>query len=96
MEFTSVVNNLGSLPLLILIIVIFILLLKEVKKDNERTRSALQQYKAHSDEALKEAFQSECCTSEDGGEDPDNRAGLCGQGICAGDKQQLENGDQAA
>lgn len=54
MEFTSVVNNLGSLPLLILIIVIFILLLKEVKKDNERTRSALQQYKAHSDEALKE------------------------------------------
>lgn len=54
MEFTSVVNSLGSLPLLILIIVIFILLLKEVKKDNERTRTALQQYKQHSDESLKE------------------------------------------
>lgn len=54
MEFTSVVNSLGSLPLLILIVVIFILLLKEVKKDNERTRTALQQYKQHSDESLKE------------------------------------------
>lgn len=42
MEFISVVNSLGSLPLFVLIVVIFILLLKEVKKDNEITRTALQ------------------------------------------------------
>ena len=44
MEFLSTINSLGIIPLLILMLVIFILLFKDIRKDNERMASGLVLY----------------------------------------------------
>lgn len=58
MEFLSSVNSLGTVPLLILIVVIFILLFREVKKDNERTSARLEAHEAKMDKQMKEHRES--------------------------------------
>ena len=54
MEFLSTVNSLGIVPLLILILVIFILLFKDIRKDNERMARELQDHEAKISASIKE------------------------------------------
>lgn len=54
MDFLSTVNSLGTVPLLVLITAIFILLVREVKKDGDHLRSALESHRKEVDRALAE------------------------------------------
>lgn len=54
MEFMSIINSFGSIPLLVLLIVIFILLLREVKKDNRDTRNSLDGFRNAIEKQIKE------------------------------------------
>ena len=54
MEFLSSINSLGTVPLLILILVIFILLFKEVKKENQALSRSFDKHKEYVDAAIKE------------------------------------------
>lgn len=54
MEFLSVINSIGTIPLLVLIVVIFILLFREVKKDNQDTKNSLSIHKREMAENLAE------------------------------------------
>lgn len=54
MDFLGTINALGTVPLLVLITVIFILLVREVKKDGDHLRSALEAHRKEVDRALAE------------------------------------------
>ncbi len=54
MEFLSSINSFGTVPLLILIVVIFILLFKEVKKENQALSRSFDKHKEYVDAAIKE------------------------------------------
>lgn len=54
MDFLGTVNTLGAIPLLTLIVVIFILLFREVKKDNKRISEALESHSAKIDKQIRE------------------------------------------
>ena len=54
MEFLSTVNSLGIIPLLVLMLVIFILLFKDIKKDNERMAQELKDHEEKISSSIKE------------------------------------------
>lgn len=54
MEFFSAINSIGTIPALILILVIFILLYKEVKKDNIGIAKELKSHEDAISQKLKE------------------------------------------
>ncbi len=54
MEFLSTVNSLGIIPLLILMLVIFILLFKDIRKDNERMAQELKDHEEKISSSIKE------------------------------------------
>lgn len=54
MDFLSSVNSLGTVPMLVLITVIFILLVREVKKENEDLSRSFDRHRQDVDKALEE------------------------------------------
>ena len=54
MDFLSSVNSLGTVPMLVLITVIFILLVREVKKENENLSRSFDRHRQDVDKALEE------------------------------------------
>ena len=54
MDFLSSVNSLGTVPMLVLITVIFILLVREVKKENENLARSFDRHRQDVDKALDE------------------------------------------
>ena len=54
MEFMSIINSIGTVPLLILILVIFILLIKDIRKDNDAMARELKEHEAKLNSAIKE------------------------------------------
>lgn len=54
MDFLSSVNSLGTVPMLVLITVIFILLVREVKKENENLSRSFDRHRQDVDKALDE------------------------------------------
>ena len=54
MDFLSSVNSLGTVPMLVLITVIFILLVREVKRENEDLSRSFDRHRQDVDKALEE------------------------------------------
>lgn len=54
MEFLSTINSLGIIPLLVLMLVIFILLFKDIRKDNERMAQELKDHEEKISSSIKE------------------------------------------
>lgn len=54
MDFLSSINSLGTVPLLVLITVIFILLVREVKRENENLSHSFDRHRQDVDKALAE------------------------------------------
>ncbi len=54
MDFLSSVNSLGTVPMLVLITVIFILLVREVKRENENLSRSFDRHRQDVDKALEE------------------------------------------
>lgn len=52
MEFLSIINGLGTIPLLILLIVVFIILIKDIKKENESIKRQMDSVKKSLSESL--------------------------------------------